>query len=108
LTSQPDQVQIKPLGDRRQRISTTFETQPSIVPVPCNHNMRVENVTIKKGEMPEDWANKPAKRCQKDLDASWTKKHGKSHYCYKNHVNADRMHKLVHRYQVTDAAVHDS
>jgi len=28
LTSQPDQVQIKPLGDRRQRISTTFETQP--------------------------------------------------------------------------------
>jgi len=29
LTSQPNQVQIKPLGDRRQRISTTFETQPS-------------------------------------------------------------------------------
>jgi GT2 family glycosyltransferase len=28
LTSQPNQVQIKPLGDRRQRISTTFETQP--------------------------------------------------------------------------------
>jgi IS5 family transposase len=37
-----------------------------------------------------------------------TSKHGKSHYGYKNHVNVDRMHKLVRRYQVTDAAVHDS
>ena len=26
----------------------------------------------------------------------------------KNHVNVDRRHKLVRRYQVTDAAVHDS
>ncbi len=32
----------------------------------------------------------------------------KSHYGYKNHVNVDREHKLVRRYQVTDAAVHDS
>ena len=45
---------------------------------------------------------------QKDTDARWTKKHGKSHYGYKNHVNVDRRHKLVRRYQVTDAAVHDS
>ncbi|WP_223425616.1 hypothetical protein [Tateyamaria pelophila] len=28
MTSSPDQAQIKPLGERRQRISTTFETQP--------------------------------------------------------------------------------
>ncbi|MEX1663826.1 transposase, partial [Thioclava sp. 15-R06ZXC-3] len=27
---------------------------------------------------------------------------------YKNHVNVDRMHKLVRRYHATDAAVHDS
>ena len=40
-------------------------------------------------------------------DARWTKKHGKSHYGYKNHVNVDRRHKLVRRYKVTDAAVHD-
>ncbi len=56
----------------------------------------------------EDWENKPAKRCQKDLDARWTKKHGKSHYGYKNHVNVDRKHKLVRRYHVSDAAQHDS
>jgi len=94
----------------------------SIVPVRCPHNTRDENATIKKGEVPEDWADKPAKRVQKDVGARWseadqktarrtvfpTKKHGKSHYGYKNHINVDRMHRLVRRYHVTDAAVHDS
>ncbi|MGV8986069.1 MAG: IS5 family transposase [Cypionkella sp.] len=80
----------------------------SIVPVPRNHNKREENTAIKAGETPEGWADKPAMRCQKDVDARWTQKHGKSHYGYKNHVNVDRMHKLVRRYHVTDAAVHDS
>ncbi len=94
----------------------------SIVPVPRNHNTRDENAAIKTGEVPEDWANKPAKRCQKDLDARWseedqetvrgtafpTKKHGRAHYGYKNHVNVDCMHKLVRRYHVSDAAQHPS
>jgi hypothetical protein len=51
----------------------------SIVPVPRNHNARDENAAIKKGKVPEDWADKPAKRVQKDVDARWTKKHGKFH-----------------------------
>jgi len=76
----------------------------SIVPVPRNHNTRDENAAIKGGEEPEDWKNKPAKRSQKDLDARWTKKH----YGYKNHVNVDRKHKLIRRYHVSDAALHDS
>lgn len=80
----------------------------SIVPVPKNHNTRGENAAIKAGEMPEGWVDKPAKRSQKDTDAGWTKKHGKSHYGYKNHVNVDRQHKLVRRYHVSDAALHDS
>ena len=67
----------------------------SIVPVPRNHNSREENAAIKKGEVPEEWKDKPATRSQKDLDARWAKKHGKSHYGTKNHVNVDRMHKLV-------------
>jgi len=50
----------------------------SIVPVPRNHNTRDENAAIKKGEVPEDWADKPAKRVQKEVDARWTKKHGKT------------------------------
>jgi|TARA_B110001454_G_C12668369_1_gene412598 IS5 family transposase len=80
----------------------------SIVAVPKQRNSRDENEKIKEGEAPEGWDSKPAKRSQKDTDARWTKKHGKSHYGYKNHVNIDRRHKLVRRYQVTDAAVHDS
>jgi len=80
----------------------------SIVPVPKNRNTREENATIKSGELPEDWKDKPAKQSQKDVDARWTKKHGKSHYGYKNHVNVDRKHKLVRRYHVSDAAQHDS
>ena len=63
---------------------------------------------IKAGETPECWQDKPAKRRQKDVEARWTKKHGRSHYGYKNHVNVDRRHKLVRRYQVSDAATHDS
>ena len=50
----------------------------------------------------------PARNRQKDKDARWTKKHGKSFYGYKNHVNADAKHKLIRRYDVTDASVHDS
>jgi IS5 family transposase len=80
----------------------------SIVPVPRNRNTRDENKAIKAGDLPEGWADKPAKRSQKDVDARWTKKHGKSHYGYKNHVNVDRRHKLVRRYHVSDAALHDS
>jgi transposase, IS5 family len=76
--------------------------------VPRSHNSREENKEIKNGEMPEDWADKPAKRSQKDTYARWTKAHGKSHYGYKNHVNVDRMHKLVRLYHVSDAAQHDS
>lgn len=80
----------------------------SIVPVPKQRNGRDENAAIKAGETPKGWDDKPAKRRQKDTDARWTKKHGKSHYGYKNHVNVDRRHKLIRRYKVTDAAVHDS
>ena len=80
----------------------------SIVAVPKQRNRRDENARIKAGEMPQGWEDKPAKRSQKDTDARWTKKHGKSHYGYKNHVAVDRRHKLVRRYRVTDAAVHDS
>jgi IS5 family transposase len=38
----------------------------------------------------------------------WTKKHGRSFFGYKNHVNAAAKHKLIRHYAVTDAAMHDS
>jgi IS5 family transposase len=80
----------------------------SIVPVPKQRNTREENATIKAGETPKAWEDKHAKRRQKDTDARWTKKHGKSLFGFKNHVCVDRRHKLIRRYDVTDGAVHDS
>jgi transposase, IS5 family len=78
----------------------------SIVPAPVQRNTREENARIKQGDIPKDWeANK---RNQKDVDARWTKKHGKSHYGYKNHINVDNKNKLIRRYDVSDASVHDS
>jgi IS5 family transposase len=80
----------------------------TIVPVPRQRNSRDENDAVKAGKTPEEWKGKPATLRQKDRDARWTKKHGKSFFGYKNHVNADVRHKLIRRYEVTDAAVHDS
>jgi IS5 family transposase len=80
----------------------------TIVPVPKQRNSREENDDVKAGKTPEAWEKNPAKNRQKDKDARWTKKHGKSFYGYKNHVNADARHKLIRQYDVTDASVHDS
>jgi len=80
----------------------------TIVPVPKQCNSRDDNDSVKAGETPAEWQKKPAKLRQKDRDARWTKKHDRSFFGYKNHVNADAKHKLIRRYEVTDAAVHDS
>jgi transposase, IS5 family len=80
----------------------------TIVPVPKQRNSREENEAVKAGKTPKEWQKNPAKNQQKDKDARWTKKHGKSFYGYKNHVNADAKHKLIRHYEVTDASVHDS
>ena len=80
----------------------------SLIPVPKQRNTREETATVKAGDCPADWDAQPAKRRQKDTDARWTVKRGVSHYGYKNHVNVDKQHKLIRRYAVTDAAVHDS
>ena len=56
----------------------------------------------------EGWKKRPSKNRQKDKDARWTKKHGRSFFGYKNHVNADARHKLIRVYEVSDASVHDS
>lgn len=80
----------------------------TIVEAPKQRNTRDENEKVKAGETPEDWEKEPAKNRQKDKDARWTKKHGRSYFGYKNHVGADRKHKLVRKWDVTDAAVHDN
>jgi IS5 family transposase len=78
----------------------------TFVEVPRQRNNRDDNETIKKGEVPTDWSAK--KKAHKDTDARWTKKNNTAFYGYKNHVNIDRKHKLIRKYKVTDASVHDS
>nr|WP_330178368.1 transposase [Candidatus Vondammii sp. HM_W22] len=53
-----------------------------IVPVPGQRNTREENRQIKYGDSPEAWSDN--KRRQKDVEACWTKKHGKSTMGTKN------------------------
>jgi transposase, IS5 family len=78
----------------------------SIVPAPKQQNSREENAQIRQGEIPPEWEE--SKKRQKDTDARWIKRNGKSYYGYKNHVNVDVKHKIIRTYSVTDAAVHES
>lgn len=78
----------------------------TFVEVPRQRNRREENDAIKKGSVPADWSDK--KIAHKDVDARWTKKNDVTFFGYKNHANVDRKHKLIRRYRVTDASVHDS
>ena len=78
----------------------------SIIQAPRQRNSREENKQIKNGEVPQDWSDN--KKRQKDTDARWTKKNGKTFFGYKNHISADVKHKLIRDYDITDAAVHDS
>ena len=68
----------------------------TIVRVPIQRNTRKKNEAIKEGKPPvENWSE--AKKCQKDTDARWTKKRGKSYFGYKNHVEVDVKHKLIRK-----------
>jgi IS5 family transposase len=80
----------------------------SFVEVPRQRNSREENTQIKAGEIPESFTQNPHKERQKDTDARWTKKNNVSYFGYKNHVKQDAKSKLVTKYLVTQASVHDS
>ena len=93
----------------------------SIVAAPKQRNTQAEKQAIKEGRVPEDWQAKPAKLRQKDRDARWTVKTTKAKpregetpmvdlaipaFGYQNHISADRRHRLIRRWLVTDAAAH--
>ena len=80
----------------------------TFVEAPAQRNSKEERETIKKGEIPEEWQDKTNKLRQKDTDARWTKKNGKSYFGYKDHVKADAESKLIEDYKVTNASVRDS
>lgn len=78
----------------------------SIVQAPKQSLSKDEKAIVADDAMPVDW--KPAKRRQKDLDARWTKKHGKSYFGYKVSANADKRYKLVRKIKVSTASEHDT
>lgn len=80
----------------------------SFVVAPKQRNTRQENQLIKQGKGSELWKERPRKKCQKDIDARWTKKAGQSYYGYKAHVKADIRSKFIDAVQATPANVHDS
>lgn len=79
----------------------------SFVEVPRQRNTREENKHIKEtGTAPEDWSAK--KKAHKDVDARWTKKNKTTFFGFKDHIDVDQKHKIIRRFSVTDASVHDS
>ena len=95
----------------------------SLVAAPRQRNTDGEKAAIKEGKSAaEIWPDKPAKARQKDVDGRWTVKYSKAKvradgtkpvdiaipvYGYKSHISIDRMHGLIRRQTVTDAARHD-
>ena len=78
----------------------------TLVPAPKQHFTKGDKEQLEQNAVPADW--NPAKRRQKDTDATWTKKHGKSHYGYKMTVSVDRKHKFIRTWIADTASVHDS
>lgn len=70
----------------------------------------VEKPKTRKPAVPKE--GEPAltlmQAAHRDGDANWTKKHGRSYFGYKNHVNADVAHGFIRAFAVTPASVHDS
>ena len=96
---------LRPLGYQAKGGQIVDAT---LVPVPKQRNSQEENQQLAQGEIPQSWQEKPHRLSQKDLDARWTKKNGQSHFGYKNHISIDGEYGFIRRYEVTDAAVHDS
>jgi IS5 family transposase len=100
----------KQLEDKGLITRTGSIVDASFVDVPKQRNSREENEAIKDGEMPKEWEEEGSKHkvSQKDINARWTKKNDETHYGYKNHMKADKDSKLIIKYKVTSAEVHDS
>lgn len=78
----------------------------TLVETPRQHFSKEEKAILEQDTTPADWT--PAQRRQKDLEASWTKKHGKSHHGYKLSISADRHYKLIRKSHVSTAKEHDT
>ncbi len=76
----------------------------SIVQTPKQSINKEEKSIVAENAMPADWS--PAKRRQKDVEAHWTKKHGKSYFGYKLSANADKRDKVIRKIEISTACEH--
>ena len=80
----------------------------SFIEVPKQRNTKDENKQIKNGETPKSFDENPNKKQQKDTDARWTQKNNINYFGYKNHIKIDAKSKIITKYEVTSANIHDS
>lgn len=80
----------------------------SFIEVPKQRNTKEENHQIKNGQIPKSFDENTNKKEQKDTDARWTKKNNVNYFGYKNHIKIDAKSKIITKYEVTPANVHDS
>jgi len=90
------------------------------VSAPKPRHTKAEKRALKEGRIPEAWQANPAKLRQKDRHARWTVRYTKTKpdrhgavpavdiaiptFGYPNHISADRRHRLIRTWRVTDAA----
>lgn len=79
----------------------------SFVEVPRQRNSKEENEEIKNGQTPKSFDENLNKKSQKDVDARWTQKNNVNFFGYKNHIKVDSESKIITKYGVTSANVHD-
>lgn len=90
------------VGFRAQQGSIVDAT---IVEVPVRHSPPSSGGDSGTGEEEESLS---ASERQKDPDATWTKKNGKSFFGYKNHILIDAKHRFIRSYATSTAKTHES
>lgn len=96
------------LEDQGFRAREGTMVDATIVEVPVQRMTKEEREQLKQGEVPKEWSASVERRRHKDTDARWTKKNGANYYGYKNHVNVDKKYKLIRKFEVTNASMHES
>lgn len=78
----------------------------TLVSAPIQYYINEQKGQLAQGKTPEDWSE--AKRRQKALHATHTKKHGKRYHGYKFSISVDGRHKFIRKIVTGTASEHDS
>ena len=78
----------------------------NIVQVPKQSMSKEEKSIVEDNAMLADWS--PPRRRQKDIEARWTKKHGKCYFGCKLSANTDNRYKLIRKLRGSAASEHDT